>query len=151
MGGRERDASTLGRPRATSRVSADWWWPPRAARRAPPPRVPRCVKRNSYVRDQLDRGRRPSFAYRAPFRAADDAVVSPRLAITAARGCSRTTKTSGSAAFIHGVLARVGGQRALIQAQGRETVSVRYLTRFRAGDSRCVSEAVYRKEFSRRR
>lgn len=39
-----------------------------AARRAPPPRVSRCVERNSYVRDQLDRGRRPSSAYRAPLR-----------------------------------------------------------------------------------
>lgn len=40
---------------------------------------------------------------------------------------------------------------ACIARQRRETVPVRYSTWFRAGDSRCVLEAVYRKEFSQLR
>jgi len=62
VGGRERDASTLGRPRATSRVSADWWWPPRAARRAPRTSAESSTLRETkLVRTRSARPRPPAF------------------------------------------------------------------------------------------
>lgn len=168
------------------------WLVVAAALRAPPPRVSRCVERNSYVRDQVDRGRRPSFAYRAPLR------VSRRLtgSIVARGNISRlatntittttTTRTTAVAAAVVVVVTAEAAEAAeaaavvvrytclrvsrrtahtntrahtlthphtwpLVAAPRCESVPVRYLTRFRAGDSRCVRDAVYRKEFSRLR
>jgi len=60
-----------------------------AARRAPPPRVSRCVERNSYVRDQLDRGRRSSSAYRAPLRVSRRPTASLVVFVVISDGCSR--------------------------------------------------------------